>query len=201
MDLRILCRCICIGGYKVSINITYHHTTSILHNTFFSIRKFIPPEEARKIPTDILESMLDFVHDRRGTSTNVLLHPYLQDARSSSFTASALPMLLHKFSCFTGELDHFSCCDTPAVTHQGIMASSGKFSILAKNWISFESHLIDPKFHGDHKYVVLQRRRLEDGHQKRRQCVKNVIRGSSFVVVNSLAATPLFPHVDKARMD
>ncbi|XP_046459081.1 uncharacterized protein LOC124205666 [Daphnia pulex] len=69
-----------------------------------------------------LESMLDFVHDRRGTSTNVLLHPYLQDVRSSSFTASALLVLLHNFSCFTGELDHFSCCDTPAVTHQGIMA-------------------------------------------------------------------------------
>jgi hypothetical protein len=32
--------------------------------------------------------------------------------------------------------------------------SSGKFSILAKIWISFESHLIDPKFHGDHEYVV-----------------------------------------------
>ncbi|EFX87109.1 hypothetical protein DAPPUDRAFT_312649 [Daphnia pulex] len=64
-----------------------------------------------------------FVHDRRGTSTNILLHPYLQD--SSSFTASVLLMLLvllHNFSCFTGELDHFSCCDKPAVTHHGIMA-------------------------------------------------------------------------------
>jgi hypothetical protein len=32
--------------------------------------------------------------------------------------------------------------------------SSGKFSILAKFWISFKSHLIDPKFHGDHEYLV-----------------------------------------------
>jgi hypothetical protein len=26
--------------------------------------------------------------------------------------------------------------------------------LLAKFWISFKSHLIDPKFHGDHEYVV-----------------------------------------------
>jgi hypothetical protein len=32
--------------------------------------------------------------------------------------------------------------------------SSGKFSILAKFWISFKSYLIDPKFHGDHDYLV-----------------------------------------------
>jgi hypothetical protein len=51
-------------------------------------------------------------------------------------------------------------------------------------------------------FQVLQRRSCEDGHQKRRQCVKNVSCGSSIIVVgnmfslvNSLAATPLFPHV------
>jgi hypothetical protein len=33
-----------------------------------------------------------------------------------------LLVLLHNFSCFTGELGHFSCCDTPTVTHHGIMA-------------------------------------------------------------------------------
>jgi hypothetical protein len=32
--------------------------------------------------------------------------------------------------------------------------SSGKLSILAKFWISFKSHLIDPKFHVDHEYLV-----------------------------------------------
>jgi hypothetical protein len=32
--------------------------------------------------------------------------------------------------------------------------SSGKFSILAKFWISFKSDQIDPKFHGDHEYMV-----------------------------------------------
>ncbi|EFX86691.1 hypothetical protein DAPPUDRAFT_236522 [Daphnia pulex] len=97
-------------------------------------------KRARKIPTDILEPMLDFVHDRRGTSTNILLHPYLQD--SSSFTASVLLMplvLLHNFSCFTGELDHFSCCDTPAVT-----------SILI-----FKTHPAS----------VMQRKNREDEHQ------------------------------------
>jgi hypothetical protein len=31
---------------------------------------------------------------------------------------------------------------------------SGKFSILAKFWISFKLHLIDPKFHVDHEYLV-----------------------------------------------
>jgi hypothetical protein len=32
--------------------------------------------------------------------------------------------------------------------------SSGKFSILAKFWISFKLHWIDPKFHVDHEYLV-----------------------------------------------
>jgi len=32
--------------------------------------------------------------------------------------------------------------------------SSGFFSILAKFWISFKTHQIDPKFHGDHEYLV-----------------------------------------------
>jgi hypothetical protein len=32
--------------------------------------------------------------------------------------------------------------------------SSGKFSILAKFWISLKSPLIDPKFHEDHEYLV-----------------------------------------------
>jgi hypothetical protein len=37
--------------------------------------------------------------------------------------ASLLLMLLHYCSRFTGELVHFSCCDTPAVTpHHGIVA-------------------------------------------------------------------------------
>jgi hypothetical protein len=31
---------------------------------------------------------------------------------------------------------------------------SGKFSILAKNWISFKLYLIDPKFNGDHESLV-----------------------------------------------
>jgi hypothetical protein len=30
----------------------------------------------------------------------------------------------------------------------------GKFLILAKFWISLKSHLIDPKFHGDHDCLV-----------------------------------------------
>jgi hypothetical protein len=56
--------------------------------------------------TEILEAMLAFVHDRRVTSTNVLLHPYLRDVRAASFTAlyaAAATQLV-----FTGELDHFS---------------------------------------------------------------------------------------------
>jgi hypothetical protein len=31
---------------------------------------------------------------------------------------------------------------------------SGKFSILAKFWISLKSQHIDPKFHGDHDCLV-----------------------------------------------
>jgi hypothetical protein len=28
------------------------------------------------------------------------------------------------------------------------------FSVLAKKWISFKIQQIDPKFHGDHEYLV-----------------------------------------------
>jgi len=59
--------------------------------------------------------MLDFVHDRRGTSTNVLLHPYLQDVRSSSFTASVLHMLLACYTTFLASLA--SWITSVAVTH------------------------------------------------------------------------------------
>jgi hypothetical protein len=31
---------------------------------------------------------------------------------------------------------------------------SGKISILTKFWNSFKLHLIDPKFHVDHEYLV-----------------------------------------------
>ncbi len=31
---------------------------------------------------------------------------------------------------------------------------SGKISIFTKFWISFKLHLTDPKFHGDHEYLV-----------------------------------------------
>ncbi|EFX84215.1 hypothetical protein DAPPUDRAFT_239270 [Daphnia pulex] len=50
--------------------------------------------------TEILVQMVTFVHDGRGTSTNVL--PYLRDARSSSFTASK-----HNLFYFTGDLASF----------------------------------------------------------------------------------------------
>ncbi|EFX88302.1 hypothetical protein DAPPUDRAFT_311577 [Daphnia pulex] len=52
--------------------------------------------------TEILVPMLTFVHDGRGTSINVLLHPYLRDARSSSFTAPK-----HNWFYFTGDLASF----------------------------------------------------------------------------------------------
>jgi hypothetical protein len=38
--------------------------------------------------TEILEPTPAFVHDRRGTSSSVLFHPYPRDVCSSSFTAS-----------------------------------------------------------------------------------------------------------------
>ncbi|EFX59895.1 hypothetical protein DAPPUDRAFT_346587, partial [Daphnia pulex] len=40
-----------------------------------------------KKSTEILLPMLTFVHDGRRIFNNILLHPYLSDARSSSFTA------------------------------------------------------------------------------------------------------------------
>ncbi|EFX84430.1 hypothetical protein DAPPUDRAFT_238738 [Daphnia pulex] len=76
--------------------------------------------------TDILVPMLTFVHDRRRTSTNVLLQTYLCDACSSSFTASK-----HNLFDFTGDFASFWTtsvitsvrCYTPAVTHHRIMPS------------------------------------------------------------------------------
>jgi hypothetical protein len=52
---------------------------------------------------EILVPMLTFVHDGRGTSINVLLHLFLRDARSSSFTASK-----HNWFYFTGD---FGFCE------------------------------------------------------------------------------------------
>ncbi|XP_046445163.1 uncharacterized protein LOC124194823 [Daphnia pulex] len=74
--------------------------------------------------TDILVPMLTFVHDRRRTSTNILLHTYLCDACSSSFTASK-----HNLFDFTGDFASFWTTSvitsvrsyTPAVTHHRIM--------------------------------------------------------------------------------
>jgi hypothetical protein len=43
--------------------------------------------------------MLTFVHEGRGTSSNILQHPYLPDVRSFSFTAFAATislLLLHR---------------------------------------------------------------------------------------------------------
>jgi hypothetical protein len=72
--------------------------------------------------TEILVPMLTFVHDGRGTSTNVLLHPYLRDARSSSFTASKQDLFYFDFASFwTTSVITSVRCYTPAVTHHGIM--------------------------------------------------------------------------------
>jgi hypothetical protein len=77
---------------------------------------------------EILERPLEFVHDRRVTSTDVLLHP------APSFATHAHPALLFHFmllqcytlSCFTVGSLQFSDvtsarCDTPLVTHHRIM--------------------------------------------------------------------------------
>ncbi len=65
--------------------------------------------------TKILVPMLTIVHDRRRTSNKILLHPYLCDARSSSFTAFKQDLFY-----FTGDLASFwttSRSLPSAVTH------------------------------------------------------------------------------------
>jgi hypothetical protein len=47
---------------KVSINTTYHHTTAILHDTFFSIRKFISTCEV--MLSVAVNSILRFFHHK-----------------------------------------------------------------------------------------------------------------------------------------
>ncbi|EFX87991.1 hypothetical protein DAPPUDRAFT_234616 [Daphnia pulex] len=96
--------------------------------------------------TEILVPMLTFVHDGRGTSINVLLHPYLRDARSSSFTASK-----HNWFYFTGDL-----------------ASNAEKT--SRRWTL-----------------------------KRRRYLQNVSADHQVVVVNPLAATPLFSPSSLAR--
>jgi hypothetical protein len=63
--------------------------------------------------------MLTFVHEGRGTSSNVLLHPYLPDVRSSSFTAFAAT------TCFTSPTSwNTSVVATPfAVTHLQLLTT------------------------------------------------------------------------------
>jgi hypothetical protein len=63
--------------------------------------------------------MLTFVHEGRGTSSNVLLHPYLPDVRSSSFTAFAAT------TCLTSPTSwNTSVVATPfAVTHLQLLTT------------------------------------------------------------------------------
>ncbi|EFX63634.1 hypothetical protein DAPPUDRAFT_268094 [Daphnia pulex] len=64
--------------------------------------------------TEILEPMLAFVHERRVASTNVLLHLYLRDVRSTSFPASYANLQLVLLHWRVGSLH----CSLPsAVTH------------------------------------------------------------------------------------
>jgi hypothetical protein len=69
--------------------------------------------------TEILEPMLALVHERRVASTNVLLHPYLRDVRSTSFPASYA-----KTTCLTSLASWITsvfASVTPAVTRDGNM--------------------------------------------------------------------------------
>ncbi|EFX80710.1 hypothetical protein DAPPUDRAFT_103243 [Daphnia pulex] len=54
---------------------------------------------------------------------------YILIFQTYAHPASVLLMLQNNFSCFTGELDHFSCCDTPAVTHHGIMPRKCRWNV------------------------------------------------------------------------
>ncbi len=74
--------------------------------------------------TEILVPIL--THDERGTSINVLLHPYLRDALSSSFTASKYSLFYFTADLALARLWTTSViasvrCYTPAVTHYEIM--------------------------------------------------------------------------------
>jgi len=73
--------------------------------------------------TEILEPMLlAFVRDRRVTSTNVLLHPYPRDVRSSSFTSSyaATQLVLLSLTSWITSVVASARCDTPVVIHHVI---------------------------------------------------------------------------------
>ncbi len=61
-------------------------------------------------------------------------------SRVKTHPASVLLMLLvllNNFSCFTGELDHFSCCDTPECSH-----SPRDYGQVPDNWFIFVDYLL-----------------------------------------------------------
>jgi hypothetical protein len=114
---------------KIDMLYSFYITINVKHFfLFFLFFLFFFTEHAVSLwnfcgpVTEILVPTLTFVHDGRGPSTNV--HPYLRDARSSSFTASK-----HNLVYFTGDLASFWTtsviasvrCYAPAVTHHGIM--------------------------------------------------------------------------------
>ena len=81
-----------------------------------------------------------FVHDRRGTSTNVLLHPYLQDVRSSSFTTSVLLMLLTCYTTFLASLAswiHFTSWITLQLLWHTYSRSPRDYGQVPDNWLIF----------------------------------------------------------------
>ncbi len=94
---------ICFIHFYIFINVN--------HCFFYRARSFFM--ESCGPGTKILVPILTFVHDGRGTSANVLLHPYLHDARSSSFTYSKQYLFY-----FTGDLASFWTTSLPfAVPH------------------------------------------------------------------------------------
>ncbi|EFX87491.1 hypothetical protein DAPPUDRAFT_96554 [Daphnia pulex] len=117
--------------------------------------------------------MLTFVHEGRGTSSNLLLHPYLPDVRSSSFTAFAATTFLTSPTSWNTSVVAALCCSTPAVTHHGIMArgNSEKMDTITSP--------VSPKCQRGSSFAV--------GNM------------CSFVLVNPLSATPLFSPSSFAR--
>ncbi len=83
--------------------------------------------------TEILVPTLTLIHDGRGTSTNV--HPYLRDARSSSFTASK-----HNLFYFTGDLVSFWTTSVIASVHCCLLHTTA-VTTMAQQWQSLTTGL------------------------------------------------------------
>jgi hypothetical protein len=110
---------------KVKINMLFKFL-------YFHCNTFFFTEHARSPRTSLSNWMLDFAHDRRGTSTNVLLHPY---------SRRTLPTLT-QLHCFSASLLlHWRVSSLQLLWHT-CSHSQRDYGQVPDNWLIFVDYLL-----------------------------------------------------------